>query len=70
MPLGLSFNGYSLAALALVVVGVLVLVALLRRNRDVGISRYGFFIERERFDDGDRVIEIEDTKVLWPKEDK
>jgi len=70
MPLGLSFNGYSLAALALVVVGVLVLVALLRRNRDVGISRYGFFIERERFDDEGRVIEIEDTKVLWPKEDK
>ena len=61
----LSFDGYSLAALALVVVGVLVLVALLRRNRDVGISRYGFFIERERFDE----VEIDETtKVLWPKE--
>jgi len=64
---GLSFNGYSLAALALVVVGVLFLVALLRRNRDVGISRYGFFVERERFEE----IELDhDTKVLWPKEDK
>ena len=63
----LSLDGYGLAALALVVVGVLFLVALLRRNRDVGISRYGFFIERERFDE----VEInEDTKVLWPKEDK
>jgi len=65
VPVALSFNGYSLAALALVVVGVLFLVALLRRNRDVGISRYGFFVERERFDE----VEIDqDTKVLWPKE--
>ena len=48
---GLTLNGYSLAALAIIVGGILILVSLLRRNRDVGISRYGFFIERERFDD-------------------
>jgi len=64
---GLTLGGYGLAALALVVVGVLFLVALLRRNRDVGISRYGFFIERERFDEAEL---DQDTKVLWPKEDE
>jgi hypothetical protein len=63
----LSFDGYSLAALAVVVVGVLVLVALLRRNTQVGVTRIGVFIERDYDDE----IEIDqDTKVLWPKEDK
>jgi hypothetical protein len=66
VPEGLTLDGYSLAALAIVAVAVLILIALLRRDKAVGISRYGFFIERERFDE----VEIDqDTKVLWPKED-
>ena len=64
---GLSLDGYTLAGLVAIIVGVLILVALLRKDKTVGITRYGFFIERERFDE----VEIDqDTKVLWPKEDK
>ena len=62
---GLTVDGYSLAALGIIVVGVLALVALIRRNREVGISRYGFFVERERFDGYE---DDAPTKVLWPKE--
>lgn len=64
MPEGLTLDGYGLAALAVIVVGVLVLVALLRRNTQVGVTRIGVFIER----DYDEVETDQDTKVLWPKE--
>ena len=60
----LSFDGYSLAALAIVVVGILILIALLRRNTRVGVTRIGVFVERD-YDE----VEIDaETKVLWPKE--
>jgi hypothetical protein len=63
--LALSFDGYSLAALAVAIGGILILVALLRRNTQVGVTRFGVFIERERFEDEN----TEDTKIMqrhWP----
>ena len=61
---GLTLDGYTLAGLIVVVVGVLVLVALLRRNTRVGVTRIGVFVER----DYDEAEIDQDTKVLWPKE--
>jgi hypothetical protein len=50
-----SIDGYTLAALIVILVALLVALALTRRlfrDRGIRIARMGVFIERERFPDG------------------
>jgi len=63
----MDIDGLTLGAIAILAVVVCFLALVIRsfkRDRDTYVTRVGFFIERERFDDEDE----EDTAIRhWPE---